>query len=297
MLLSLGCFRIIRHDAGSLHIACGSAIAALLKETGTVDAFSSSDNSLFASLYSGNADGGAAEFLSRFDRAYIFTVRTESPFVESVRTIIPRARTVLTIPPAAILIHTAEFRMQQLAHGKSSAAVPQPLDIPIVHKQRARDILARAGYREGERPLVVLHPGSGGKGKRRPLDNYFKLADALAEKHEPFFLFLSGPAEDRGMREAVENFTRCRADSLHIADEELIAVAALLNSCSLYVGNDSGVTHLAAASGAPQVIALFGPTNPLLWKPVGRGVHVVVADEELYAKASECLTPWRNSSS
>jgi ADP-heptose:LPS heptosyltransferase len=45
-------------------------------------------------------------------------------------------------------------------------------------------------------------------------------------------------------------------------------LAALLHHAGLYVGNDSGVTHLAAAWGAPT-LALFGPTDPRLWAPVG----------------------------
>ena len=50
-----------------------------------------------------------------------------------------------------------------------------------------------------------------------------------------------------------------------LALEEL---AGVLASASLYLGNDSGVTHLAAAVGAPT-IAVFGPTDPVIWAPVG----------------------------
>jgi ADP-heptose:LPS heptosyltransferase len=51
-------------------------------------------------------------------------------------------------------------------------------------------------------------------------------------------------------------------------------LAALLARAGAYVGNDSGVTHLAAASGAPT-IALFGPTDPRVWAPLGPRVEVI----------------------
>jgi ADP-heptose:LPS heptosyltransferase len=50
-------------------------------------------------------------------------------------------------------------------------------------------------------------------------------------------------------------------------------LGALLSQAGLYVGNDSGVTHLAAAAGAPT-LALFGPTDPATWAPVGPRVEV-----------------------
>jgi ADP-heptose:LPS heptosyltransferase len=56
--------------------------------------------------------------------------------------------------------------------------------------------------------------------------------------------------------------------------EDLYQLACHLAQASLYVGNDSGITHLAAAVGTP-VLALFGPTDPAVWAP--RGEHVRVA--------------------
>jgi ADP-heptose:LPS heptosyltransferase len=61
------------------------------------------------------------------------------------------------------------------------------------------------------------------------------------------------------------------ADSLPIRQ-----VAALLSRCGAYVGNDSGVTHLAALSGVPTV-AVFGPTDPAVWGPVGPNVRIIQA--------------------
>ena len=57
-------------------------------------------------------------------------------------------------------------------------------------------------------------------------------------------------------------------------------LAYLYGCASLYIGNDSGPTHLAAATGIPT-IALFGPTDPAVWGPVGKQVYIVEGDRSL----------------
>ena len=54
-----------------------------------------------------------------------------------------------------------------------------------------------------------------------------------------------------------------------LANRPLARVARVLCRCRLYMGNDSGMTHLAAAVGEPNVLALFGPTDPRVWAPLG----------------------------
>jgi ADP-heptose:LPS heptosyltransferase len=56
----------------------------------------------------------------------------------------------------------------------------------------------------------------------------------------------------------------------------LLAIAQALTACSAFIGNDSGITHLAAAVGA-RVVALYGPTDPALWGPRGTDVRVLSA--------------------
>jgi ADP-heptose:LPS heptosyltransferase len=56
--------------------------------------------------------------------------------------------------------------------------------------------------------------------------------------------------------------------------ENLYALAGWLARARIYIGNDSGITHLAAAVGTP-VVAIFGPTDPAVWGPRGERVRVV----------------------
>jgi hypothetical protein len=105
--------------------------------------------------------------------------------------------------------------------------------------------------------FAVIHPFSGSARKNWPLERFRELAREL-EREMPV-RWCSGP-EDPPLPEAA------RFDDLY-------QLACWLASASLYVGNDSGITHLAAAVGTP-VLALFGPTDPAVWAP--RGPHVQV---------------------
>jgi len=79
-------------------------------------------------------------------------------------------------------------------------------------------------------------------------------------------------------------------DPILLHDLPLPLLAAILSRCRLYVGNDSGVTHLAAAVGVPTV-AIFGPTDPDVWAPRGPGVRVVRAA----TPCAPCAPPQRQA--
>ena len=122
-----------------------------------------------------------------------------------------------------------------------------------------RLIAADAG---GEEYDLVLHPGSGGKAKRWPADRYAALARRFRAP-----LILLGPAEE----ELVPVF-----DGLTVAqDWPLRQVVALLARAHAFVGNDSGVSHLA--SWLCPTLALFGPTDPAVWAPAGPHAKVLAA--------------------
>jgi heptosyltransferase-3 len=111
---------------------------------------------------------------------------------------------------------------------------------------------------EGPRgDYAVIHPFSGSPRKNWPLENFRALAEKL-QRVMPV-RWCSG-REDPELEGAV-----------HI--ENLYELACWLGRARLYIGNDSGITHLAAATGTP-VLALFGPTDPEVWAPRGPNVRV-----------------------
>ena len=107
--------------------------------------------------------------------------------------------------------------------------------------------------------FAVIHPFSGSPRKNWPLTRYRQLAEALTARMP--VAWCAGPEE------VLDGAVRF---------EDLYDLARWLASASVYIGNDSGITHLAAAVGTP-VVALFGPTNPLVWSPRGPRVRVLAA--------------------
>lgn len=124
----------------------------------------------------------------------------------------------------------------------------------------------------GVRHDLVVHPGSGGKPKRWAADRF---ADLARRATSP--LVLLGPAED----DLASHF-----DGLPVAkDWPLRKVAATLSAARAFVGNDSGISHLA--SYLCPTLALFGPTDPKVWAPAGPFAEVLATGDLARLAADE----------
>ncbi len=121
--------------------------------------------------------------------------------------------------------------------------------------------------------VVVIHPGSGGDAKCWPRERYLTLGRSLKRNGIVPTFILGDVEQERWGRAMLEGLKDEFPWYLHMGLYEL---AEKLSRARLYVGNDSGVTHLAAATGVP-VIALFGPSNEAQWGPVGAAVRILRA--------------------
>jgi Glycosyltransferase family 9 (heptosyltransferase) len=131
-------------------------------------------------------------------------------------------------------------------------------------EDREPQIHCSDGMLEVPHMTAALHPGSGDTRKNWPLARFKELAEKL-EAAGWAVRWLLGPAEE-GLA--------LPAGSQAWRNVPLRHLAAALAACSVFVGNDSGITHLAAACGCPTV-ALFGATDPAVWAPRGRVVAVL----------------------
>jgi heptosyltransferase III len=123
--------------------------------------------------------------------------------------------------------------------------------------------------------LIWIHPFSGGSKKNWPLDNYHQLAAYLRATGRSVQFFAA--PHQAGI-----------VPGARIV-EDLKELASLLSGGQLYIGNDSGITHLAAASGAPT-IAIFLNTDPRVWGPRGHIVEVLdnpTVDQVLHAALAQ----------
>lgn len=121
---------------------------------------------------------------------------------------------------------------------------------------------------------IAIHPGSGGARKCWPIEKFVAVIEHLWQQGWPV-LVLIGPA-DAAQLNYLQRHLRAPAPEMLtlVVNAPLIEVARRLQGCRCYLGNDSGVTHLAALLGLPT-LALFGPSDPATWHPVGRLVSVL----------------------
>jgi ADP-heptose:LPS heptosyltransferase len=159
--------------------------------------------------------------------------------------------------------HAAEW----LASSLAAAGIP-PVVVPALLVATPEEEQAARPWREHlPAGFTAVHPGSGSPSKNWPAARFAELLDGWRGP----FLVVEGPADGP----AVDPL-RSRTDVVVARGLPVRVLGALLAHASLYVGNDSGVTHLAAACGVPT-LALFGPTDPALWSPVGPRARVLTA--------------------
>jgi hypothetical protein len=144
---------------------------------------------------------------------------------------------------------------------------------------RGRELLKEIGL-DYSGKLVVIQPGSGGLDKCWHVDNFVAVAKGLRSKGMKV-IFLLGPAEAEQFSDAtIKNITgaaKC------LSGLSLAEVLGLLSCADVFLGNDSGITHLAAALGV-RTLAVFGPTNPDVYRPIGPAVTVFASGDAAFAR-------------
>jgi heptosyltransferase-2 len=138
-------------------------------------------------------------------------------------------------------------------------------------------------------PLFAIHPGSGSRKKNWPAERWQELGLRLAELKPRSRLVLVGGEADGAALESLGNAWQGRTEFLLAKDLPLPMLAAILERVAVYCGHDTGVSHIAAATGAPCVL-LFGPTDPDVWAPQNAKVEIVSApDGDLGALTVEAV--------
>jgi heptosyltransferase-3 len=181
--------------------------------------------------------------------------------------------------------HIAESYVQQFA-GQSGLSPEQARvamnEVPIRVTEGDRDtgieLLDQAGI-DLAKKLVVIHPGSGGQKKCWHIENFVSLAQGLRSEGLEV-VFLLGPAEVERLQPAQE--ARLYGAAKCVGHLSLGQVVGLLSGADAFIGNDSGVTHLAAGVGL-RTFVVFGPTDPVLYRPIGPAVTVFRDVQETFA--------------
>lgn len=224
--------------AGYTEVWVPSAVAPLVQFAGCVRGIASTGLDLVG-IEGAELPRTTAEALAQFDEIVSWYGTNRPEFREAALQLNPNWRFLPALPPARTEQHVTDFHAQW-------AGAPSGL--------RARIAVPH----ELKRRAVVIQPFSGGRKKNWPLERFRQLAANLPVPVE----WIAGPEEDL-------------PGAMRI--EDLWQLAKHIAGATLYIGNDSGITHLTAATGVPTV-ALFGATDPRVWAPRGENVTVIRGD-------------------
>jgi ADP-heptose:LPS heptosyltransferase len=188
-------------------------------------------------------------FFGQFTICLLFT-NTDSPILSNAKKY-PDLKILYQPPFPSEQIPIVDYHIS-LFQDKDVSQFPKYTSLkPIFDKDLSQTTIT-------SRPIVAIAPGSGSRLKNWPLERFQVVADYLELKGYMVY-WIAGECE------APLPF---RHNDKLLRELDLIALSSFLSNCQILIGNDSGVTHLAAASHCP-VIALFGASNPFIWAPRG----------------------------
>jgi ADP-heptose:LPS heptosyltransferase len=138
---------------------------------------------------------------------------------------------------------------------------PEDLAIP-----RPRGFPDRSG-------VVVIHPGAAAAARRWPAGRFAEVAAALHEDGQE--VVITGSSDELELARSVAASAGLPNSAVLAGTTGLLGLVALISDCRLLICGDTGVGHVATATGTPSVL-LFGPTPPNRWGPRGKGPHIAV---------------------
>jgi ADP-heptose:LPS heptosyltransferase len=271
-------------------LAAQPRIGHVLLDTRVVDGAVSFDGLRLEHLFSGDAaPDGLRSRLARFDRVVSWFGSRADGYAERLRAL---ARDSLVAPPTpddAGELPVWEHLVATLRPwGATSPSPAEPLEIPDAWRAEAAEALRRLGL-DVRRRLLTIHPGAGGTAKRWPVAKLAAVIRSVAGPEDPVLVH-QGPADEAAARELLLALAD-RAAPVPVRlllEPSLRLLAGVLRASSAYLGADSGVSHLAAATGTPAVIMFLPearrPWAP--WSPTARPLTMTTGAEDTRAAAA-----------
>jgi len=246
----------------------------------------------------GSLDFNLSQYFKAFDLVVVFGRDGEGTVIGNLRRVCQgQILHINSFPPWDEKVHLTDHLLKQFAQCGLPTSGPNPrLHLKESDREWAKDFWKSKGVTLEERSKVILlHPGSGSKKKVWPLERFLNLAHNLQDRLNSKILIVLGPAEGPEVQRVFEGK---RPNEFILAKGlTLLQLASVMEGCWFFIGNDSGISHMAAALGLPT-IAIFGPTDQRVWSPRGektfvvrRGVHCSPCPQERFfqCKDFECL--------
>lgn len=260
VFLTLSALRRVQ-GSFAFDICCQGSLGALLKKLQLVHRVFPVEQAQFASLFSGKPAPGFTKLFAEYHSLILFSFSATLEATVRAATDRPLYR-LMPRPMPHDRVHITNFLLQQLKRLAPALSIASNPPLPA------------GGHLEPALPTtILLHPGSGSPRKNWPLNRFQTLARNLRNKGFQAEWML-GPAE-HALYTTLINAGSPTQRVHRISD--LLDFHSLLERVLLFVGNDSGLGHVAAFTGRPTAV-IFGPSDPLQWHPVGPQVAVVSSE-------------------
>jgi heptosyltransferase-3 len=220
----------------------------------------------------GVLDPSLVEYFKGFNVVVSYLFDPDRIFSNNVR--VCGVKQVIDCSPRPKDTHAAEH----YCHPLESLAIYVQAPRPRIHPNESdREVASNFLKMSGREPLVAIHPGSGSDKKNWPVEKFAALARWMADELAAQLLIIQGEADAR----ATQKLTELLGDRPVTMAQglKLVELAAVLERCVLFLGNDSGITHLAAAVETPTV-AVFGAASLPIWEPRGQHTRIVQFGEQ-----------------
>lgn len=252
-----------------LLLCAGDQVSTLLLACRIIDDWTSVQGRVCADLFAGSVTGQLQTWLEDCDLAIGWMEDADGRLSRALKA--AGIREVIVRSPFSLMIHATHQRDRFLEaineapyDGERHAGLM--VSEPVLSLGQA--CLETAGLLSGQ-PFVVIHPGSGSVHKCVAPEILASVVAAL-QHSGTIPAVLEGPAD----REPVERlFQACRQSPVLLKGLDVLTAAGVLTHARFFLGQDSGVTHMAGLLGV-RTVALFGPTDPNRWAP--RGTHVTI---------------------
>jgi heptosyltransferase-2 len=275
-ILTLPALKALRDSMPDVHLEIlgYKHIAALAENRFYAQAVRSIECAPLARFFVSNAELPAevADYFASFDLIISYLYDRDRIFENNLRRC--GVRNLLRGP--AKIVENAGHAARQLAHpieelGINVLDLSQKIFPSSGDQQCAREFLRNLGQ-----PVVAIHPGSGNQQKNWPIEKWIAMFSKIGSSitgEAPALVVISGEA-DAAETEKLEREWLVR--NVRFAKNLPLPHVAAVLANSIFVGHDSGISHLAAAAGASCVL-LFGPTDADVWAPKNNNVRVLSA--------------------
>jgi ADP-heptose:LPS heptosyltransferase len=283
-ILTLPALKALReaHPDAHIEILGYKHIAALAENRFYAQAVRSIEYGPLASFFAKNSELPAelAGYFASFDLIISYLYDPDRIFESNLH----RCGVENLLCGPAKIVEKSSHAARQLARpieelGITVADLAEEIFLSVDDRQFAQEFL-----RTSSQPIIAIHPGSGSKEKNWPLQNWIELVSSKGGSSKakgetgqmgkrPSLVLVSGEA-DKPLTMQLEYDWKDR-DLRFAKNLPLPHLAAVLGH-TIFVGHDSGISHLAAAAGAACIL-LFGPTDPNVWSPRNENVHVLRA--------------------